>query len=179
MLGPNIEYQLKNKEGEDIPPHWINKVNKTSISMDHPPLAGDIVFFHSDVVMELGQEVLIYYYQDTSYKTHVALCSHSWSTSNINCILEKNYTHTSYIHTFTTAGFYDEEGFNYYYIIVFEGQKNVIHIYDFTRQKIVAEITYSGTYDAEITDISASNGFLYVVRRQAKTVDSYSLPKCV
>lgn len=61
---------------------------------------------------------------------------------------------------------------------MFEGQKNVVHIYDFFKQKIIAEITYSGLYESEITDIAASNGFLYVVRRQAKTIDSYSLPKC-
>lgn len=87
VLGPNIEYQLKNKKGDDIPPYWINKVNKTSINMDYPPLPGDIVFFHSDVIPQLGQEILIYYYQDTSYKTHVALCSHNWESANIDCTL--------------------------------------------------------------------------------------------
>lgn len=52
VIGPNIEYQLKNKKGDDIPTYWINKVNKTSITMDYPPPAGDIVFFHSDVIPE-------------------------------------------------------------------------------------------------------------------------------
>lgn len=27
--GPNINYQLKNAKGTDIPSYWVNKVNKT------------------------------------------------------------------------------------------------------------------------------------------------------
>jgi hypothetical protein len=64
----------------------------------------------------------------------------------MQCVLEKNYTHDSYIHAFTTALVTDQEGWHYYYIIVFEGQKNIVHIYDFVKQKLIAEITYSGTY---------------------------------
>jgi hypothetical protein len=42
--------------------------------MDHPPLAGDIVFFHTDCQVQTGKDVLVYYYQDSHYNTHVALC---------------------------------------------------------------------------------------------------------
>lgn len=49
-LGPNVQYQLKNKKGDDIPQHWFYKVNETDITMDHPLPSGDIVFFHTDVV---------------------------------------------------------------------------------------------------------------------------------
>ena len=52
--GPNMEYQLQSPKGT-VPEYWINKINSTSVTMDHPPLAGDVVFFHTDVVPELGQ----------------------------------------------------------------------------------------------------------------------------
>ena len=45
--------------------NWINKVNRTYIKMDHAPLPGDIVFFHTDVIPQIGHEIVIYYYQDS------------------------------------------------------------------------------------------------------------------
>ena len=52
-IGPNVEYSLKNMKGE-TPTYWINKVNKTEIHMEAPVPAGDIKFFHTDVIPELG-----------------------------------------------------------------------------------------------------------------------------
>ena len=75
----------------------------------------------------------------------------------MNCTNRSSYVHTSYISSFASTVFIDEEGWNYFYIIVFEGEKKVVNIYDYLRKQIVAEITYQGTYDAEITSISASN----------------------
>jgi len=54
-LGPNVQYQLKNKKGDSIPEHWFYKVNETGIKMEHPLPSGDIVFFHTDVVPEVGE----------------------------------------------------------------------------------------------------------------------------
>lgn len=91
---------------------------------------------------------MIYYYQDSEYNTHVVTCDHYWSKTSMDCQLQRTYKHESYIKSFTSTLFYDEEGWNYYYIIVFEGQDKVVHIYDFLRQKIIAEVTYQGTFDA-------------------------------
>jgi hypothetical protein len=49
--------------------------------MNPGPKAGDITFFHTDVQNNLGFETLIYYYQDTLYKTHVAECNHIWEAA--------------------------------------------------------------------------------------------------
>lgn len=96
----------------------------------------------------------------------------------MNCEVRRSYNHSSRIRSFTSTFFTDTEGYNYYYTIVFEGQNKVVHIYDFARQQLIAEITYTGSYDAEITSVASSNGFLYVLRRLAKTIDVYSLAKC-
>ena len=53
-----------------------------------------------------------------------------------------------------------------------------MHIYDFMRQQQIAEITNQGDYEAEITQIATSNGFIAVLRRLAKTIDVYSLTRC-
>ena len=121
---------------------------------------------------------MIYYYQDAEYKTHVATCVHYWEKTSMECTLLRTYEHTSYISSFTSTFFTDEDGWNYYYILAFEGERKVVHIYDFGRQRIIAEISYEGGYDAEVTSVAASNEFLYVVRKQAKTVDVFSLAKC-
>jgi len=121
---------------------------------------------------------VIYYYQDTSNNTHVAECQHFWSSATMNCEVRRTYNHSSRIRTFASSYFTDQEGWNYYYSIVFEGQNKVAHIYDFGRQQLIAEITYQGDYEAEITNIASSNGFLYVLRKYAKTIDVFSLAKC-
>ena len=91
---------------------------------------------------------MIYYYQDSEYNTHVVTCAHYWAQAGMECQLQKTYNHTSYIKSFTSTFFHDQEGWNYYYVIVAEGEPNVVNIYDFVRQKIIAEITYQGAYDA-------------------------------
>jgi hypothetical protein len=63
--------------------------------------------------------------------------------------------------------------------MVFEGENKAIYIYDFTANKLVAEIVYQGDYEAEVTQIATSNGFLYALRKYAKTIDVYSLSKCI
>lgn len=122
----------------DPPPYWFNKVNRTEVTFDHPTPPGDVNFFHTDMVSQVGEDFVIYYYQDSSYTTHVSICAEKWDENTLHCSLEKNYTHSGYIHSFTTAFFTDQEGWNYYYIISFEDAKNVVHIYDFRRQKKIA-----------------------------------------
>ena len=70
--------------------------------------------------------------------THVALCSHVWESATMNCSLLRNYSHNSKIISFTSSAFYDEEGFKYFYSIVFDAQPNLVHIYDFIAQKQIA-----------------------------------------
>jgi hypothetical protein len=53
VVGPNVEYSLKNMKGE-TPTYWINKVNKTTLTIDHPTPVSDIHFFHTDVVPYYG-----------------------------------------------------------------------------------------------------------------------------
>lgn len=96
----------------------------------------------------------------------------------MNCEVVRTYNHTSRIRSFTSSFFRDQQGWNYFYSMVFEGQNKVIHIYDFMRQLLIAEITYQGDYDAEITSIASSNGFLYALRKYAKTIDVYNLATC-
>lgn len=54
----------------------------------------------------------------------------------------------------------------------------MVNIYDYTRKSKIAEITYKGDYEAEITSVASSNGFLYVLRKYAKTIDVYNLAQC-
>lgn len=56
----------------------------------------------------------------------------------MNCEVRRTYNHNSRIRTFTSSYFTDQEGWNYYYSIVFEGQNKVVHIYDFARQQLIA-----------------------------------------
>lgn len=55
---------------------------------------------------------------------------------------------------------------------------NVANIYDYTRHKKVATIEYHGQYDAVISEMAASSGFLYILRSAIKTIDVYNLRKC-
>ena len=106
VLCPNITYNITNTSSiHDIPPYWIDKINKTMINLDFG--IGDIIFFHVQVVPQFGQERLIYYVQDSRYFTHVIECTHQWNSNSANCVEQKKYAHTSAIHTFTTAYFND------------------------------------------------------------------------
>jgi len=58
----------------------------------------------------------------------------------MNCTVVATYNHTSRIRSFTSTGFLYDKEFNYYYNIVFEGDGKFVHIYDFGRQKIIAQI---------------------------------------
>jgi hypothetical protein len=176
-VGPNLQYSVLNHKDDQLPASWVNKLNKTKVTINPKPTL-DTVFFHTDVVSEIGHNLVIYYYQDTSNNTHVAECQHFWATATMNCDVVQTYNHTSRIRSFTSSYFRDEEGWNYYYSIVFEGQNKLVHIYDFLRQKLIAEISYRGDFEAEITSIASSNGFLYTLRKLAKTIDVYSLAKC-
>lgn len=49
---------------------------------------------------------------------------------------------------------------------------------DFVRHKIVTNISYVGHQEAEISHIASSNGYLYVLRKNVKTIDVYNLKKC-
>lgn len=82
--GPNIQYQLLNHKGDQLPSSWINKINRTTVKIS-PPLKEDIVFFHTDIIPDLGHEFVIYYYQDNSNNTHVAECIHQWARADMNC----------------------------------------------------------------------------------------------
>jgi hypothetical protein len=136
-LGPNLQYNILNHKGDTLPASWVNKLNRTTIKVNPKPTL-DVVFFHTDVVIELGHDLVIYYYQDTSNNTHVAECQHQWASATMNCEVARTYSHTSRIRSFTSSFFRDEEGWNYYYSMVFEGQGKVIHIYDFLRQQLIA-----------------------------------------
>ena len=176
-FGPNIEYAVLNHKGDNLPTAWVNKLNKTEVTITPVPTL-DTVFFHTDVVNELGQDLVIYYYQDTAYNTHVAECNHLWATNKMNCQVVRSFNHTSCIRTFASSYFRSETGWSYYYSVVFEGENKKVHIYDFMRQQQIAEITNQGDYEAEITQIATSNGFIAVLRKMAKTIDVYSLAKC-
>lgn len=76
-IGPNIQYSVLNHKGDNLPASYVNKINKTTIIFDKRPTE-DVVFFHTDVVVDLGHDLVIYYYQDTSNNTHVAECQHVW-----------------------------------------------------------------------------------------------------
>lgn len=54
------------------------------------------------------------------------------------------YNHTSKIRSFTTAYFRDTEGWHYYYIMVLEGEKQTVNIFDFLKRTLVATIKYTG-----------------------------------
>ncbi len=73
-----MNYQIQDESGKQIPSSWVNKVNKTTFSIKPQPSPGDITFFHTDSFMEIGDEIVIYYYQDATNNTHVAECVHLW-----------------------------------------------------------------------------------------------------
>lgn len=51
-----------------------------------------------------------------------------------------------------------------------------MQIYDYITLGVLAYIVYDdGGYEAEITNIASSNGYIYVLRKYAKTIDAYHL----
>lgn len=136
-MGPNLQYSVLNHKGDELPQSWINKINKTDIKINPKPTL-DTVFFHTDVVHEIGNDVVLYYYQDSANNTHVAECQSFWASATLNCDVVRSYNHTSRIRAFSSSYFRDEEGWNYFYSIVFDGESKIIHIYDFLRQNLIA-----------------------------------------
>lgn len=177
-MGPDIHYQLQTPSGDTLPTSWINQINNTLIEISPAPRVGDIIYFHTDVVPHLGYETVIYYYQDSQNTTHVAECEHEWSKNSMKCNVAKSYNHTSRIRSFASTYFKDDDGDNYYFNLVFEEENKVLRINDFSRQKVIAIVNYTGDYEAEITSIAASEKYLYVLHKYGKTIDVFSLPKC-
>lgn len=173
-----MHYKLLNENGSTVENSWINKLNKTNINITPTPSPGDITFFHTDVIPRYGHQSVIYYYQDSKNSTHVAMCDHEWLKKSMNCKVTKTYEHKSRIRAFASANFGDQQGENYFYCIVLEENTRLLHIYDFDRVMIIAEITYEDDYTGEISSIASSNGFLYVLRKYAKAIDVYNLAKC-
>ena len=175
--GSNLTYELLSKDPKSTPNYWVDKINETKVKM-----AGNIgnsIFFHTQVIPEIGDERIIFFDQDSEYKTHVVECRHVWESIEVNCIEEAQYVHRSQISAFTTAFFLDKEiGFSYYYIMVFLEDLKLIRGYDFTNHRNFFNISYSGHMEAEVTSLASSNGYLYVLRKSVKTIDVYKLTKC-
>lgn len=95
---------------------------------------GEVIFYHTQVVTAFGQNRIIYYVQDSRYFTHVIECVEIWEDSRAKCHEEAKYAHNSAIVSFTTAFFYDGEGINYFYIMVFQENLKQIRIIDYTRR---------------------------------------------
>lgn len=62
--------------------------------------------------------------------------------------------------------------------MVFGDNKQVIRGFNSFRHRNTFNITYYGQQEAEITSLSASNGYLYVLRKSVKTIDVYKIAKC-
>lgn len=83
-MGPNINYNLTNKTASyEVPEYWVDKINQTKINLDFG--IGDVIFFHTQVVPQFGQERIIYYAQDSRYYTHVIECVHIWESAEVIC----------------------------------------------------------------------------------------------
>ena len=59
-----------------MPTHWINKRNLTGLHIDKE--IGNVRFFHTQVVPEIGLENIIYYVEEFSNKIHIFQCQHVW-----------------------------------------------------------------------------------------------------
>ena len=145
FMGPNITYGTSGFEGE-IPSNWVNKVNRTFFDMNTTVRPQDITFFHSDVISQYGQEMLIYFFEDTTNKTHIAECIHAWEEIKMVCRVTKEYQHDSRLTTFTTSFIIDSQNndWDYFYFMVLDGKRNEVRMIDFVRHKIVTNITYQG-----------------------------------
>jgi hypothetical protein len=62
----------------------------------------------------------------------------------MDCKVVKTYNHSSRIKSLAVASFIDDEGYNVFYSIVFDGENKNVYIYNYLTQKLVAEITYQG-----------------------------------
>jgi hypothetical protein len=106
VIGPNITFSvMETKIHHDLPRHWIDQQNRSTVNMDAPPIVDDINFFYTEVVPHYGNETIIYYFQDVRNSTSVAWCTHLWEDVNINCTIRATYSHRGRIKTFTTALF--------------------------------------------------------------------------
>lgn len=105
-IGPNINYAILNHKGDALPDSWINKINKTEIVINPRP-ALDTVFFHTDVVAQIGEDLIVYYYQDSANNTHIAECMHFWASAKMNCDVVRSFNHSSRIRSFTAHYFID------------------------------------------------------------------------
>lgn len=145
--GPNITYSVVNKTAkQDIPSHWVNKVNETKLIKDFN-LTG-IIFFHTQVINGVGDDNIIVYIQDSEYRTHVVNCYHVWESDEVLCNQAAVFNHTSKIHSFTTSFFKDGEGYQYFYIIVFQGDRKQVEIIDYQHHERLLNITYLGHQEA-------------------------------
>lgn len=141
--GANLTYEIRNPKENYLPTYWIDKINETKVQMDGN--VGSSIFFHTQVIPELGDERIIFFDQDGGYKTHVVECRHIWESIEVICVEQAQYNHTAKITAFTTSFFLDKEiGFSYDYIMVFGDNLKQIRGYDYLRHKNFFNITYYG-----------------------------------
>jgi hypothetical protein len=125
----------------DIPVNWVNQQNQSFVSIDKPPIIGNIDFFYTEVVPHFGNDTVIYYYQDITNLTTVANCVNGWDDIHMKCKVVASYAHNSRIKSFSTALFTQDIDFwKYYYIFNFETNPNTVMIIDFFRHTRIAAI---------------------------------------
>jgi hypothetical protein len=106
-------------------------------------------------------------------------CTYESKNNTVNCKLRRKVAYPSAIASFATAGYMDpEQGYRHYFMFVLEEEENTVRVIDYSYGFELLNITYFGHYEAEITDIATSNGFLYVLRGIVKTIDVYQIFQC-
>jgi hypothetical protein len=93
------------------------------------------------VVPHYGNDTVIFYYQDIRNVTHSASCIHLGDDINMYCVITREYSHRSRIHSFASAIFFDSRGFSeYYYAFTLEDSKNVVTVVDYISHVRLATI---------------------------------------
>lgn len=66
-----------------MPVRWIDKVNLTTIKI--PSAIGNVIFFHTTVLPEIGRDRVLYYAQDSTKRTYVIECVHMADDNDMRC----------------------------------------------------------------------------------------------
>lgn len=84
MFGANVSYKLTHlNKSAHVPTHWINKRNLTTIHIDKE--LGNVRFFHTQVIDEIGHENIIYYVESFTNKIDIFECRHVWESAEVFC----------------------------------------------------------------------------------------------
>jgi hypothetical protein len=65
----------------------------------------------------------------------------------MDCKVVSTFNHTSRIRSLAVSTFVDDDAYNIFYSIVFDGDNDKVFVFNYNTKKLIAEITYQADFE--------------------------------